>query len=102
MVVPHIGKITTHQTIMKQELTETSKVRSIQYNRYAYIIFIMLVIYMLIKGDIESATINLGVALIFDPFDSEVKWQDRPLYQRAWLTAHVCLTFAGFIYLVIS
>ena len=87
---------------MKQELTETGDVRSNRYDRYAYIIFLALVIYMLFKGDIESATINLGIALIFDPFDSKVKWQDRPLYQRTWLTAHVFLTFAGFIYLILT
>ncbi|MGZ5245948.1 MAG: hypothetical protein ACXWV5_02640 [Flavitalea sp.] len=85
---------------MKQELTEKQAAKSIKINRYGYGAFLLLVIYFLIRGDVENATINLGIALIFDPFDTNVSWQNRPLYQRAWLLVHVALTFAGFLYLI--
>lgn len=87
---------------MKQELTANQNRQTKQINRYAYILYLILVAYLLIKGDIEWAVANMGIAMVFDPFDPKVKWQDRPLYQRAWLIAHLTLTFAGFLYLILS
>lgn len=87
---------------MKKELSAKEVTGSIKINRYAYGIFLLLVIYQLVNRDIENATINLGIALIFDPFDQNVIWKDRPLYQRIWLLVHVALTFAGFLYLVFN
>lgn len=87
--------------MMKQQLTAKQIKQSALVNRYAYLLFLVLVTYLLIKGDIEWAVANLGIAMIFDPFDARVKWQDRPLYQRVCLIAHVILTFAGFLYLII-
>lgn len=87
---------------MKQELTANQNRQTKQINRYAYILYLILVAYLLIKGDIEWAAANMGIAMVFDPFDPRVKWQDRPLYQRAWLIAHLTLTFAGFLYLILS
>ena len=69
-------------------------------NRYAYIIFLALVVYLFIKGDYDDAIANLGIAMVFDPFDASVKWNDRPLYQRAWLIVHVTLVLAGFAFLI--
>ena len=88
-------------TIMKQELTAGEEKQSVQVNRYTYILYLILVIYLLLKGDIEWAAVNMGIAMVFDPFDARVKWQDRPLYQRAWLIAHLTLSFAGFLYQII-
>ena len=86
---------------MKQELTVQQQKQSVQINRFAYILFLLLVAYLLVRGDIEWATVNMGIALTFDPFDPNVRWQARPLYQRVWLLVHVCLTFSGFIFLLV-
>jgi hypothetical protein len=59
----------------------------------------ILVIYLFAKGDYEWAFTNLGIAMIFDPFDSSVKWSNRPLYQRMWLLAHLTITLGGLAYL---
>lgn len=87
---------------MKKELTTIQHKQSVQVNRVAYILYLVLVAYLLFKGDFEWAAINMGIAMIFDPFDSNVKWQDRPKYQKAWLLCHLTLTFCGFIYLVLA
>jgi hypothetical protein len=87
---------------MKKELSAKDVTGSIKINRYGYGIFLLLVIYQLVNRDIENATINLGIALIFDPFDLNVTWKDRPLYQRIWLLVHVALTISGFLYLVFN
>jgi hypothetical protein len=84
---------------MKQELISKTCSKSTRINRYAYCLYILLVIYFAIKGDYEWAFINLGVALVFDPFDTTVKWQYRKFYQKAWLLAHVAIMLAGMIYL---
>jgi hypothetical protein len=86
---------------MKQELTAKCDKQSIQVSRFTYILYMILVAYLFFKGDLEWAITNMGIAMLFDPFDTKVKWQDRPLYQRAWLIAHLTLTFAGFLYLIL-
>jgi formate/nitrite transporter FocA (FNT family) len=75
-------------------------VKSNQINRYAYILYIILVIYLVIKGDYEWAVANMGIAMVFDPFDASVKWTDRPAYQKVWLLIHLTLTFAGLAFLL--
>jgi len=70
------------------------------FNRYAYIAYMVLVIYLFIKGDYEWAFANMGIALIFDPFNPSVKWQQRPMYQKVWLLVHLALTFAGLFYII--
>lgn len=86
---------------MKQSITTKQKTQSNLINRYAYILYLILVIYQLAIGDIEWAVTNLGIALVFDPFDSSVKWHDRILYQKVWMICHLALVIAGFLYLLI-
>lgn len=86
---------------MKQELTSHQEKQSNQVNRLTYLLYLILVAYLFIIGDIEWAITNLGIALVFDPFEAGVKWQDRPLYQKAWLLVHLTLTFTGFLYLIL-
>jgi hypothetical protein len=86
---------------MKQELTTKCDKQSVQANRFVYILYLVLVAYLLCKGDIEWAITNLGIALVFDPFDAKVKWQKRPMYQKVWLIVHLILTLAGFLYLIL-
>jgi hypothetical protein len=86
---------------MKRELTHKSINQTRQVNRYTYLLYLILVAYLFFIGDIEWAITNLGIALVFDPFNPEVKWQDRLFYQKAWLIVHLTLTLAGFIYLIL-
>ncbi|CAN5382222.1 hypothetical protein BH09BAC3_BH09BAC3_13890 [soil metagenome] len=72
------------------------KDRSILFNRILYGTFIALAIYSLATQRIAEAMSNLGIALIFDPFDQKVTWKDRPLYQRTWLIVHLSILL-GFI-----
>lgn len=86
---------------MKQELTSHQEKQSNQVNRLTYIVYLILVTYLFVIGDIEWAITNLCISLLFDPFDAGVKWPDRPFYQKIWLIAHLTLTLAGFLYLVL-
>ncbi|MBK6346736.1 MAG: hypothetical protein IPN08_09940 [Bacteroidales bacterium] len=85
---------------MKQELSTGNTVNSFKINRWAYAAFVILSAVLWITGDTSSAVINFSIAMVFDPFDQEVKWGQRPLYQRIWMIAHVCLSFAGLFFTI--
>jgi len=68
--------------------------------RVGYALFLALVVYYLIKGEVTNAASNLGIALIFDPF-APAKWEERKAWQKGWLIVHVLgvigLFAAGFL-----
>jgi hypothetical protein len=76
--------------------------RSATFNRVFYGLFVVLSLYFLIKGEPASAMSNLGMALIFDPFDSSIRWDNRPLYQKTWLFVHVALVFILLAYTLLT
>ena len=57
--------------------------------RILYGAFVALGVYYLLRKDISEAMSAFGIGLIFDPFDQNVKWNDRPAYQRVWLIVHL-------------
>lgn len=87
-------------TIFKQK---TATGRSTLFNRALYALFVALSVYFLFfRKDLASAMTNLGLALVFDPFDQSVMWSNRPLYQRVWLLVHVGLVISLLVYLIFS
>ncbi|MFM7430935.1 MAG: hypothetical protein ACKO1F_13670 [Flammeovirgaceae bacterium] len=73
---------------------DKSKDLTYTYNRFLYGAFVALGLYFLLaKRDISSAMSNFGIALIFDPFDQKVVWNDRPAYQQIWLIVHISIVF---------
>ncbi len=67
------------------------------FNKYAYAGFLLIsAYYALYSHDYMSAASNMGIGLIFDPFDTEQKWNDRPRYQKIWLIVHLAITAALF------
>jgi len=79
-------------TTMKERTGKIS--RSMTINRFMYGAFVLLGLYNLIlRRDPADAMSNFGIALIFDPFDQQLSWVSRPIYQRAWLVVHVILVF---------
>lgn len=79
---------------MKRDLSQV-------FYRIAYTLFMLLALYQIIinKDYIEAAT-NMGIGLIFDPFNPKVSWTDRPVWQRAWLIVHLAMAAALFGYVV--
>ena len=45
-----------------------------------------------------DATMYLGLALAFDPFDVNQPWKERPIWQKAWLIIHLALVALLFGY----
>ncbi len=67
------------------------------FNKFLYIGFLLLGIYQAIFAkDYMQAAASLGIGLAFDPFDTEQKWNDRPLWQKAVLIINLALVAAMF------
>jgi hypothetical protein len=83
------GKTTTMET----QKDATAQSPSI-FNKMAYGAFVILALYYLIfNKSYTDFMAQLGIALVFDPFDQNIKWGDRPLYQRIWLLVHLAILF---------
>jgi hypothetical protein len=59
------------------------------FNRFMYAAFTLLALIKLPFHGLDESWTLLGIALLFDPFDPEVRWDKRPWYQRAWLVIHL-------------
>jgi hypothetical protein len=67
------------------------------FNKFLYIGFLLLGLYQaFFSKDYMQATASLGIALAFDPFDQEQKWNERPMWQKAILIIHLGLVVAMF------
>jgi hypothetical protein len=69
------------------------------FNKFLYIGFIIIGLYQaLYKKDYMEAAASMGIGLAFDPFDTEQKWNDRPIWQKAVLIIHLAIVAALFGY----
>lgn len=65
------------------------------FNKFLYAGFLALGLFQaLMKHDYMQAASSMGIALAFDPFDTEQKWDERPSWQKAVLILHLT-TVAG-------
>lgn len=70
-----------------------------QTNRWIYIAFIGICLcFLLLGNDQQTALIYMCIALVFDPFDYRVKWQERPRYQHLLLYFHLGLVICWGVY----
>lgn len=67
-------------------------------NKFLYPSFLLFGAYFFLRHQYSDAVINLGIALAFDPFDTELAWNKRPLWQRITLLLHLTIVFALFGY----
>jgi mannose/fructose/N-acetylgalactosamine-specific phosphotransferase system component IIC len=67
------------------------------FNKFLYIGFLLLGLFQaFFSKDFMQAIASLGIALAFDPFDQEQKWNDRPTWQKVILIVHLAITAAMF------
>jgi hypothetical protein len=74
---------------METSTNQAVQLRSLRFNRVAYIVLLTAGIIFLIFKDLNSAIIMLCTSPAFDPFNPAVPWGDRPLWQRVWTVAHL-------------
>ena len=67
------------------------------FNKVLYTGFLLLGIYQaLVSKDYMQAAASMGIALAFDPFNQEQKWNNRPAWQKAVLIFHLALVAVMF------
>ncbi len=67
------------------------------FNKFLYVGFLALGLYQaLMNKDYIQAASSMGIGLAFDPFDTELKWTDRPTWQKSVLIIHLALVAAMF------
>jgi mannose/fructose/N-acetylgalactosamine-specific phosphotransferase system component IIC len=67
------------------------------FNKFLYIGFILVGLFQaLFSKDYMQAVSSFGIALAFDPFDQEQKWNDRPTWQKTVLFVHLAIVAALF------
>jgi hypothetical protein len=67
------------------------------FNKFLYLGFLLLGLFQaFFSKDYMQATASLGIALAFDPFDQEQKWNDRPTWQKTVLIIQLGLVAAMF------
>ncbi len=72
-----------------------------RFNRLVYFAFIITgILNIALKHNVSDAVIYFGLALAFDPFDQEVKWADRNVYQKLLLSLHLALVLGLIVYLI--
>jgi hypothetical protein len=62
-----------------------------KFNRYIYLGFLLLGGIYLFQKDIGQTLIYFGIALAFDPFNPDEKWNDRPSWQKIILITHLSI-----------
>ena len=67
------------------------------FNKFLYLGFLLIGFYQaFLNNDYMSAASSPGIALAFDPFDTEQKWNDRPTWQKIVLVIHLALVAGMF------
>lgn len=78
------------------------KPKANNFNKPVYALFVIGGIFFLIAKDFSQASLFLGLALVFDPFNIEVPFPQRPFYQKAWLIVHLSITLALFVLMLMG
>jgi hypothetical protein len=61
-------------------------------NRVLYGGFVALgLYYLLVQRDPGTAIAQIGIALVFDPFNPDQPWGERPRWQKIWLYTHLAV-----------
>lgn len=83
------------------DASQTEKDFSTKWNKFAYGAFIVVSLYFFFfNKDLSTAVANFGIALVFDPFNQQQAWSNRPIWQRGWLIIHLLVLFTGFGFLI--
>jgi hypothetical protein len=67
-----------------------SKIREVNPYFYGGLMMVTAVHWVIYK-DLMNGAIAFNLALAFDPFNQNQKWEDRPLWQKGWLVVHVTI-----------
>ena len=71
------------------------------FNKFIYAAFALIgIYYSIFQKDFSNAITYLGIALAFDPFDVDQRWDKRPTWQKVWLIVHLAFVAALFCLMI--
>ncbi len=79
-----------------KEVNLAPQPQSILFNRMAYVGMLLTGLVFIFLKDWSTAGIMIGLALVCDPFNPEIPFGKRPLWQKTWLIIHLILAFSAF------
>jgi asparagine N-glycosylation enzyme membrane subunit Stt3 len=77
-----------------------NQAKSIFFNRMAYVVMLLVGIIFLFLKDWSQGTVFISLALVFNPFDQSITFNQRPLFQKIWLIAHAIAVVVLFSILI--
>ena len=83
---------------MKTELRPKALPKN--FNKVGYAAFVATGIIFMAMKDFSQASMFLGLGLVFDPFDQQTPFPQRPFYQRAWLIIHLSVTLTLIVLMI--
>jgi hypothetical protein len=84
-------------------MTDTKiKPANTSFNKYAYAVFVIVAIIFGAMKDYSQAAIFMSLALVFDPFNQAIKFDQRPLWQRVWLIVHLVISLGLFALMIVK
>ena len=72
------------------------------FNKVGYAAFVATGIIYIAMKDFSQASMFFGIGLIFDPFDEQTPFPQRPFYQRACLIIHLSITLGLVIFMLVG
>lgn len=65
------------------------------FNKILYFGFLIIGVYQaFFSKDYLQAASSFGIGLVFDPFNPEQNWKERPFWQKAVLILHLAIAAA--------
>ena len=84
-------------------MTDTkTKPANTSFNKYAYAVFVVVAIIFVAMKDYSQSAIFMSLALVFDPFNQAIKFDQRPLWQKVWLIVHLLISLGLFALMIIK
>lgn len=88
-----VGQLFLKYIILIDSLMKTS------FNKYLYLGFVLFGLYeIFVKHSAAEAATQFGIALVFDPFDQNQPWKERPSWQKTVLIIHLAIVAGLFGY----
>ena len=86
---------------LEEAFQKPAEKNNLRVYRAFYILFWAVSLFAFLDGDLALATSQLGVGLIFDPFDQTVPLPKRPRWQIAILVFHLLVLLTAFVLMFI-
>lgn len=73
-----------------------------KFNRVIYLFFVVVGVVSLVMQEYLTTVSLLGIAILFDPFDADQSWREKPFWQKAVFSVQGLMVVGIFIPLMFN